>query len=422
MSFLDRFRAPEPIEKINIGNDFEATVKTKKNGDKILLNIIPLPNPRVREDTRTWLDALKWAEHPEFPRRTRLYYVYEAVELDAHLTAIINKRVFRAQTMKFKIMDENDNECPELVNMLQTSWYREYVKLIMNHRWWGHALIDFDFDMNGDVLDVNQIPPKHVIPEWGEWKVWDMDLRGLPYRNTPMMNYMIEVGGNRDLGLFKKAAPWALWKKNSIAFWSQFNEIFGIPFRLVKTPGRDARRNQILGDIMKNMGGSGYGVFQDDETVEIFESKASDPYKVFDNLILRANSEMSKLIIHQTMTSDNGSSRSQASVHEDVAEEVHMADGLMLMEIINDKLFPLLVKNGNKKLVGKKAVLDDTEILSQTDRIKIDGVIMQYNTDYRLTRNYLETTYGVEVEDKPIPTPQAPGGGNMGEPGDAAEN
>lgn len=63
--------------------------------------------------------------------------------------------------------------------------------------------------------DVELIPRKHVIPEYGviireqgdEWK------QGYDYRNTPLSDWVIEAGKPKDLGLFLKAAHQAIPKR-----------------------------------------------------------------------------------------------------------------------------------------------------------------------------------------------------------------
>lgn len=54
--------------------------------------------------------------------------------------------------------------------------------------------------------------------------------------------------------------------------------------------------------------------------IEFVESGKGDAFNVYDKRIDRANSELSKLIIGQTMTIEDGSSLSQSETHLEVFE------------------------------------------------------------------------------------------------------
>lgn len=60
----------------------------------------------------------------------------------------------------------------------------------------------------------------------------------------------------------------------------------------------------------------------------------------------RANSELSKLVIGQTMTIEDGSSLSQSQTHLTVFENLVESDRNMLRDIVNNQLIPRMVKHG----------------------------------------------------------------------------
>lgn len=77
----------------------------------------------------------------------------------------------------------------------------------------------------------NSYRAKHVCPEYGvitpepaaDWRT------GIPYREGDFALWCIEVGTPKDLGLLLKCAPSCISKKNMLAFWDMFGEIFGAP-------------------------------------------------------------------------------------------------------------------------------------------------------------------------------------------------
>ena len=84
---------------------------------------------------------------------------------------------------------------------------------------------------------VTLIPRKHVIPEYRR-VITDLGqdwTTGIEYRKPPFTEWLIEAGSPDNLGLFLKAATQTIPKKNALAFWDTFAEIFGMPMRIAKT-------------------------------------------------------------------------------------------------------------------------------------------------------------------------------------------
>lgn len=67
---------------------------------------------------------------------------------------------------------------------------------------------------------------------------------------------------------------------------------------------------------------------------------------MYDKRIDRANSELSKLIIGQTMTIEDGSSLSQSETHLSVFRNLIEEDCDMLRDVINTRLLPRMVAHG----------------------------------------------------------------------------
>ena len=94
------------------------------------------------------------------------------------------------------------------------------------------------------------------------------------------------------------------------------------------------------------MGAAGWALFPEGTEIEIKESTRGDAYNVFDKRIERANSEISKGILTETMTTDDGSSLSQSEVHLDVLENLIRKDADRLRDVVNFRLIPLMIQHG----------------------------------------------------------------------------
>ena len=93
-------------------------------------------------------------------------------------------------------------------------------------------------------------------------------------------------------------------------------------------------------------GASQTAVMPLDTELEFIESTRGDAYNVYNQRVDRANSELSKLIIGQTMTIEDGSSLSQSQTHLQVFQNLVEADADMLRDVINNQLLPRMVAHG----------------------------------------------------------------------------
>ena len=109
-----------------------------------------------------------------------------------------------------------------------------------------------------------------------------------------------------------------------LAYWDAFGEIFGMPIRIGKTASRDPKDIDRAEKFLAEMGALSWGLFPEGTEIEIKETTRGDAFNVYDRRIERANSEMSKGILNQTMTIDDGSSYSQSQTHLDIFKTLSM--------------------------------------------------------------------------------------------------
>jgi hypothetical protein len=131
-----------------------------------------------------------------------------------------------------------------------------------------------------------------------------------------------------------------------LAFWDTFAEIFGMPMRIAHTTSRDPKDRAEMERMMANMGSDYWAIFPEGCEIDVTESAKPDAFKVYDNRVQRANSELSKLVIGQTMTIEDGSSLSQSQTHLEVLENLIEADCDMLRDVINNQLIPRMLDAG----------------------------------------------------------------------------
>uniref|UniRef100_UPI0039A6AFB6 phage portal protein family protein n=1 Tax=Ornithobacterium rhinotracheale TaxID=28251 RepID=UPI0039A6AFB6 len=107
--------------------------------------------------------------------------------------------------------------------------------------------------------------------------------------------------------------------------------------------------------------------------------------------------ELSKLVLHQTMTTENGSSRAQGGVHENTLKEVIYADNKKMLAFLNNKLIPAMRNLGYA--IPENAKIQIEQVADPKEQIAVDGVLL--GSGYILKKEYIEQTYGVEIEQMP---------------------
>lgn len=307
----------------------------------------------TKNDIKNWRNAWQIAINSENPQRGALHAIYRDSEIDLHLTGAIGQRKGMIKKKSFKLADAKGNENPEATELFEAQWFKSLMDLALDSRYWGHSLIqlgDVVTDYNGKLKysEAVLVPRAHVKQEFGVIVKDPSDdwTKGFDYRNSDMARWCIEAGGAYDLGLLLKLSPHAISKRNMLAFWDQFGEVFGMPVRVASTTSRDPSEHVKIENMLENMGAMAWGLFPDGTKIELKETTRGDAFNVYDKRIDRANSEMSKGVLNQTMTIDSGSSLSQSQVHLEVFENVVDADADFIRDLVNDQLIPRMILHG----------------------------------------------------------------------------
>lgn len=390
----------------------------RKRMKKMVIELQRTTDALTRRDIADWRLAWQMAINVDSPNRQRLYDIYRDVDIDLHLSGCVRQRVGFVMAKSFKLVDAKGNEDEEAHHFFDQAWFKQMLEYALDANLWGHSLIELgDLTTDGDgcpcYTDVKLIPRKHVIPEYGrviqqlgqDWTT------GVEYRSAPFTDWLIEAGRPDDLGLYLKAATQTIPKKNMLAFWDSFGEIFGMPMRIARTTSRDPKEMGRLDKMLKDAGASQYMVAGQDTEIEFVESGKGDAFNVYDKRIDRANSELSKLIIGQTMTIEDGSSLSQSETHLKVFENLVESDCTMLRDIVNNQLIPRMVKHGFP-IKGLRFEWDDAVDYTPEQQVAYETMIADR---YDVDSSYFAEKYSMPVGERRNAQPMLPDGGDDGD-------
>jgi phage gp29-like protein len=209
-------------------------------------------------------------------------------------------------------------------------------------------------------------------------------------------------------------AHWLYWpvffKRNDIKFWLIFLEKFGQPTALGELPaGEDqnsATRNKVLAALRAVATESAIAVPAGTKItlLEAARSGSADYATMKDAM----DAAISKVVLSQTMTTDNGSSRSQSETHADVRDMVVRADADLICESFNNSVVKWWFEYNQAAFAGAtppRVYRNVEPPANLTETATRDELITKLG--YEPTEDYIKETYGdgwIKKQSAPAPS------------------
>lgn len=348
-----------------------------------------------------WINFYRMAINPDSPQRRMLLMLYVNILLDGHLFAQLQSRKLKTMSKPFHIKNAAGEIDEEKTKLFTSKWYRKFMELTLDSIPYGFTLIEFGDKTDDGFKYVKGVNRYCVRPEYQFQFVGETPaaMTGDSWNDLPWKNWNIFVGDPEDLGILNVACPLIIWKRASEVYWNTYQKLFVSPFRVGHTNIRDETLLNNMEAMMKAMDNAGYLVTDVEDSVEFVDSKGKAQHDAYKDFMRFADDEISKIVFGQTMTADNGSSKSQAEVHEGVAEEYAASDQLRVESETNGQLIPMMIRNGFD-LAGCTFKFDNTENRNAVEQMGIDAVLLQF---YDLPEDYILEKYGTPVTKKAFP-------------------
>lgn len=176
-----------------------------------------------------------------------------------------------------------------------------------------------------------------------ELRVYDeADLYGKPLAPFKFVSFIPKLKSGVPIrgGLARVAVVAYMFKSYTVRDWHTFMDVFGMPIRLGRY-GNDATEPEIqkLRQAVTNIAADAAGLIPDTMSIEFIEAaKTAGGDQLFRGSAEWWDKQISKVVLGQTMTSEDGSSLAQAKVHNDVRLDIAQADARQLCAAINRDL------------------------------------------------------------------------------------
>ena len=236
----------------------------------------------------------------------------------------------------------------------------------------------------------------------------------------PQKFWTFSTGTDHDDDPYGKGlAHWCYWpvffKRHGLAYWLRFLERWAQPIPWGKyRPGTPAHEQAKLLQTLYAMATDSAVITPEDVQVELLEAKRNGQSD-YDSFADRMDSYLSKVILSQTMTTDDGSSLSQGEVHERVAEAVQKADADLICSSFNDGPVEWYTAWNFPGAAAPQVWYDFEEADNLTERSENDTRV--YTMGYKPTPEYIKEHYGEGWVEREV-TPPVEAASNLAAGGD----
>jgi len=205
-------------------------------------------------------------------------------------------------------------------------------------------------------------------------------------------------GDNSDqpygLGLAHSLYWPTFFKRHGIKFWLNFLEKYSAPTTVGRLPAGQYKDEKLREEVLKNLeqiAVDAVAVVPEGASVEFLESTYSGSAD-YQSMASQMDAAISKVVLSQTMTTDNGSSKSQSETHKDVRDEVVKADADLVCESFNRTVGAWLTAmnfpNARPPRVYRNTdPAEDLNALSERDKRLVEMGLEP-------TDDYIRATYG----------------------------
>jgi hypothetical protein len=350
--------------------------------------------PATAENYKNAINAARWAYNQQ---RQTLYDMYQnAIDFDSHLKGLIEKRILASTGKKIEYRLSNGDASERAEQLMKSPRWDEFLHAVLYYRiFWGMGLFEIKKRKWNEqqLFDFGAIPCKHIDP-------FQQVVRKYAFgpsdgdKSYANVREAIFVGHKENLGLLLQLALNALYKRALMNNWAKYAEKAGNNFEVIKYQGAQpdqSERDRVLLKLANRTGNSAtdlpMGVSH-----EVTNMSSSSQNQLFENQFKALNDEMSKLVLGQTMTTEDGSSQSQAEVHERTQETIFDSDSKNLIDTLNYEFQEIGIKMFDLEPGGEFVYAENMTM--DTDRM-IDLDVKLSQIGYVFTQEELKERYGL---------------------------
>lgn len=303
----------------------------------------------------------KEADNGDMLRQAELFEEME--EKDAHLASQFQVRKLAVQGLAWEVTPRTEDRrakdaatlCREFLDGFAD--FDEHILDLLDALAKGYSMMEILWDVSEGqslIRNLRWIHPKKVT-FWNSItpKVLTEKepVRGIDPPPFKFVYHRYKARSGHDVrgGILRVCAWMYLFKNYAIKDWVAFAEVYGMPLRIGKyEPGASKADREALIQAVRSLGTDAAGIISKSTEIEFIESQKSSSLNIYESLSRFCDSQMSKAVLGQTLTSEAGGSKGSGSyalgkVHGDVRHDLTEADCRALGKTITQQILRPLV-------------------------------------------------------------------------------
>jgi hypothetical protein len=344
-------------------------------------------NPGIQLDVRApirrpldlgvWRNGQRQFDSVVMQRRVILYDLYNDILSDAHIIAVLGKRIDAITTAKWQYVDKEGNPVDEVNELLDSLGFAELLTEILNSRFWGYSTVEcniFQDEEGSWQMTAEQYDRKHMRPEKGIIAADQNGDTGVNYREGRFALTVLEAGKARDMGLLISASMYAILKRNNLTDLANFIEVFGSPIMDAEWDGFDEDQRMKLLAAITAMGNSGRLVRPAGTKVNFLPNTVASNGQLQRGFHDLLNEEISKALLGstETTTSSDSSGYAQATEHGKQDSAKKEADKDYVRRYLNSRFIKIMRAFGVPVVDGGKFIIPaNVQVVTPTDTMKM---------------------------------------------------
>ncbi len=316
---------------------------------------------------------------------------YEYMKRDSHIYSTWQSRTIPVASAPWRVTSTSAPQAKKLTEQLKCfPEFQRFRMVIMDAIFRGYAGVELEFNPPGSPCIIRDFIPIKAdaitfTPD-GEPRLLT---QSHPYEgeSMPFPQFVVVSWGERfhgrrrGMGLGQKVWWPYFMKSAGLKFWATAVERFGMPGikAMVLSRGDIKARRTRWKEILRDYTGGTGIVYEDGEEIDLLQvNQPGTSYRVFMEFL---NSEISKAIVGQTLTTEQGSrgAFSLGKVHAAVRDDIMWADTKWVDEMVTRWLLPIfgaLIYGDKYKPATFESIWEDPEeSIRNADRLKALGEI-----------------------------------------------
>jgi len=370
---------------------------------------------RIRQDVQSWREAVTEAELAYYPHRVQMQRLFNDTALNGHVYACMEKRKHLTLQKNIVLLDESDNINEQWTKYFNDGCFKQLMNYALDSIFFGYNLINFSEIDNNKLKGLQVIKRHNISPDRLQVVSYVYALSGIQFQDNEdykdwvfwCPTYSENGISTCGYGLLYRVAIYEIMLRNLLGYNGDFVELYSQPIRVAKTMKTSEEERGELENMMRNLGSSGWAIFDPTDEIELLESKgSSNGWQGYENLEQRCEKKISKILLGHADAMDSTQGKlGESHEIEDALSVIEKNDVSFICNFFNDEVIPKLRNHGidipGNLIFGFANDKEKSEGLEKTSEVNakfLANIDLLAKNGYKVTAEYIEKVTGYPVE------------------------